>query len=164
MKFSYLQLINSINFFYRRGSQVMNFFLMEVVKLFLKWQNLITKLVVTLNYNFIQYLFYWKRILTNLPIGLNLLLISSMLAKYLKLDARYVEVKYRGVHGSVRVGFVPNPRPTRRTRVKNVLTRRRPARESDWSGRFFARNTVGSVETVHGEKSDQNSWFQAKMR
>ena len=63
----------------------------------------------------------------------------------------------RGVHGSVRVGFVPNPIPTRRTRVENVLTRRRPARESDRSGRFFAGNTVGSVETVHGEKSGQNS-------
>ena len=68
-----------------------------------------------------------------------------------------VMVPCRGVHGSVRVGFVPNPRPTRRTRVENVLTRRRPARESDQSGRFFARNTVGSVETVHGEKSGQNS-------
>ena len=70
----------------------------------------------------------------------------------------------RGVHELVRVGFVPNPRPTCRTQVENVLTRRRPTRESDRSGRFFAGNMVGSVETVHGEKSGQNSLFQAKMR
>jgi len=36
------------------------FFVMIVVKLFLKWQNLVIKLVIILNYNFIQYLFYWR--------------------------------------------------------------------------------------------------------
>ena len=35
-------------------------------------------------------------------------------------------------------------------------------RESDRCGRFCAGNTVDSVGTVHGEKSSQNSWFQAK--
>lgn len=32
----------------------------------------------------------------------------------------------RGVHGSVRVGFMPNPRPTRWHRVSDEKTRRRP--------------------------------------
>ena len=32
----------------------------------------------------------------------------------------------RVVHGSVRVGFVPNPEPTRRNRVAKKCTRRRP--------------------------------------
>ena len=32
----------------------------------------------------------------------------------------------RAVHGSVRVGFVPNPEPTRRNRVTKKCTRRRP--------------------------------------
>ena len=63
----------------------------------------------------------------------------------------------RGVHGLVWVGFVPNPRPTRQTRVENILTHRRPMRESDRSGWFCAENTIGSVETVHGGKSGQNS-------
>ena len=36
------------------------FFLMGAMKLFLKWQNLVTKLAVTLDYNLVQYLFYWK--------------------------------------------------------------------------------------------------------
>ena len=44
------------------------------------------------------------------------------------------------------------------------MIRRRSVRESDRRGWFCAENTVGSVETVHGEKSSQNSWFQAKKR
>ena len=70
----------------------------------------------------------------------------------------------RGVHGSVGVGFVPNPRPTHQTRVENILTRHQPTRELDRNSRFCAGNTVGSVETVHGGKTGQNSLFQAKMR
>ena len=63
----------------------------------------------------------------------------------------------RGVHGSVWVGFVPNPRPTRQNRVEKILIHRRPGRESDRLGRFCAGNTVCSVGIVHGEKSSQNS-------
>ena len=41
---------------------------------------------------------------------------------------RYGKVhKTRAAHGSVRVGFVPNPEPTRRNRVRKKCTRRRPA-------------------------------------
>ena len=44
------------------------------------------------------------------------------------------------------------------------MIRRRSVRESDRRGWFCAENTVSSVETIHGEKSNQNSWFQAKKR
>ena len=36
----------------------------------------------------------------------------------------------RPVHGSVRVGFVPNPEPTRPDRVGKLSTRRRPSEKS----------------------------------
>ena len=54
-------------------------------------------------------------------------------------------VVVRPVHGSVRVGFVPNPEPTRSDRLVRNSTRRRPA----WligSGRSdLQRTVVGSV-------------------
>ena len=67
---------------------------------------------------------------------------------YLKLFSIYFYKFYvmehiRGVHGSVQVGFMPNPRPTRQNWVEKILTRRRPARESDRRGRFCTENTVG---------------------
>ena len=51
-------------------------------------------------------------------------------------ESKIVLLLVRAVHGSVRVGFVPNPEPTRRNRVKCLTTRCRP---STTSGR------VGSV-------------------
>ena len=45
----------------------------------------------------------------------------------------------RGVHGSVRVGFVPNPDSTRMWRVNKKLTRNRPG---DLVG-FFGSGLVG---------------------
>ena len=48
----------------------------------------------------------------------------------------------RPVHGSVRVGFVPNLEPTRPDRLVRNLTRRRPA----WLiGSDLQRTAVGSV-------------------
>ena len=72
-------------------------------------------------------------------------------------DVLAIDPETRGVHRSVRVEFVPNPRPTCGTRVENVLTRHRLVKESDRSSQFCAGNTVGSVETAHGGKSSQNN-------
>ena len=59
----------------------------------------------------------------------------------------------RGVHGSVRVRFVPNPQPTQPSRVTNIQTRRRPVRESGRIGRFF----IGSGRVSVGVRFGQNS-------
>ena len=64
------------------------------------------------------------------------------------------KLRTRGVHGSVRVGFVPNPRPTRPSRVPISQTRRRPVRKSDRIGRFLpesGRVSVGVDYLENGE-------------
>ena len=105
--------------------------------------------------------FILKQYLKSLQVGIHLF--NKMVPHFLNFSFIFLSREnIRGVHGSVLVGFVPNPRPTRQNRVEKILTRHRPARESDWRSRFCAGNTVGSVGTVYGEKSSQNSWFQEK--
>ena len=49
------------------------------------------------------------------------------------------------VHGSVRVGFVPNPEPTRPDRVGKLSTRRRPSEKSVRTGWNINERRSGSV-------------------
>ena len=51
----------------------------------------------------------------------------------------------RAVHGSVRVGFVPNPEPTRPDRLARNSTRRRPAWLIGSGGSDLQQTAVGSV-------------------
>ena len=51
----------------------------------------------------------------------------------------------KAVHGSVRVGFVPNPEPTRPDRLARNSTRRRPAWLIGSGGSDLQRTAVGSV-------------------
>ena len=54
----------------------------------------------------------------------------------------------KAVHGSVRVGFVPNPEPTRPDRLARNSTRRRPAwliGSGGSGGLDLQRTAVGSV-------------------
>ena len=62
----------------------------------------------------------------------------------------------RGVHESVQVGFVPNLRPTRPSRVPNFQTHRQPNRKSDRMRRFLpesGRVSVGVDYLENGENS-----------
>ena len=52
-------------------------------------------------------------------------------------------VTFRGDHRSVRVEFVPNPRPTKPNRVKNFQTRYRLVRDSGRIRWFFAERWSG---------------------
>ena len=53
----------------------------------------------------------------------------------------------RGVHGSVRVGFVPNPDSTRSGRVGENQTRNRPLITTGRVGSDSKKRSVDSVET-----------------
>ena len=53
----------------------------------------------------------------------------------------------RGVHRSVRVGFVPNPDSTRSSRVGENQTRNRPPITTGRVGSDSKKRSVGSVET-----------------
>ena len=57
----------------------------------------------------------------------------------------HVHVVFRGVHGSGRVGFGPNPDPTRRSRVEGGGTRNRPPASLGRVGFGFGWCSGGSV-------------------
>ncbi|KAK9992209.1 hypothetical protein SO802_027194 [Lithocarpus litseifolius] len=62
------------------------------------------------------------------------------------------------VHGSVRVGFVPNPEPTRMVRVYHFWTRRRPVKGVGSGGRTSpetGRFSVGVESRRNLQKSTQ---------
>ena len=63
-------------------------------------------------------------------------------------NRRFVIVAIRAVHGSVRVGFVPNPEPTHRNWMRKKCIRRRPAR-SNRVGRFRPSTGGGRVGRSH---------------
>ena len=79
------------------------------------------------------------------------LLNSNIILTFVKslTHGKYKLLISRGVHGSVRVGFVPNPEPTRSHRVERWTTRRRPPVTS---GR------VGSGSGVQRSGRSKSTW------
>ena len=63
-------------------------------------------------------------------------------------NRRFVIVAIRAVHGSVRVGFVPNPEPTHRNWMRKKCIRRRPARVIGSDGSDHQQVVGGSVGVI----------------
>ena len=72
--------------------------------------------------------------------------------KLLSLDSTIpideLTAETRVVHGSVQVGFVPNPKPTRENRVNGLTTCRRPSTTSGQVGLVFSRQGSGWSASV----------------
>ena len=66
-----------------------------------------------------------------------------------------LDIYIRGVHGSSRVGFVPNPDSTRSGRVGENQTRNRPPITTGRVGSDSEKRSVGSVET-----DEQRQWAE----
>jgi len=69
---------------------------------------------------------------------------------------RFVIVAIRAVHGSVRVGFVPNPEPTRWNWVRKKCIRRQPARVIGSDGSNHQQVVGGSVEAIDLTRQREN--------
>ena len=72
--------------------------------------------------------------------------------KLLSLDSTILidelTAETRAVHGSVQVGFVPNPEPTCENRVNGLTTRHRPSTTSGRVGSIFGRQRLGWLASV----------------
>ena len=56
-----------------------------------------------------------------------------------QFQSHYLAPNIRAVHGSIQVGFVPNPEPTRWNRVNGLMTHRRPLTTSGRVGSVSGR-------------------------
>ena len=72
--------------------------------------------------------------------------------KLLSLDSTIpmdeLTTETRAVHGSVQVGFVPNPEPTRKNWVNGLTTCRRPSTTSGRVGSVFGRQRSGRSASI----------------
>ena len=82
----------------------------------------------------------------------------SSLMGYCSFFKSFFSSIIKGNHGSVRVGFVPNPQPTRPSRVPNFQTCRLPLRKSNRIG------SDNSCRKVVGSQSKLIIWKTARIR
>ena len=75
------------------------------------------------------------------------LFITNLQSKHYHLLPELNILSTRGVHGSGRVRFVPNPDSTRSGRVEENQTRNRPPITTGRVGSDYKKRSVGSVET-----------------